>query len=36
MWTSFLEGVTTLSGGAMSGGVDIDTQRVDDPFGDGT
>jgi hypothetical protein len=33
MWTSFLEGVTALSGGAMSGGVDIDTERVDDPFG---
>ena len=33
MWTSFLEGVTALSGGAISGGVDIDTQRVDDPFG---
>jgi Domain of unknown function (DUF1990) len=35
MWTSFLEGVTALSGGAMSGGVDIDTHRVDDPFGPG-
>jgi hypothetical protein len=33
MWTSFLEGVTALSGGAISGGVDIDTQRIDDPFG---
>lgn len=35
MWISFLEGVTALSGGTMSGGVDIDTQRVDDPFGPG-
>jgi hypothetical protein len=35
MWTSFLEGVTALSGGAMTGGVDIDTRRVDDPFGPG-
>ena len=33
MWTSFLEGVTALSGGAISGGVDIDTERIDDPFG---
>ena len=33
MWTSFLEGVTALAGGAISGGVDIDTQRIDDPFG---
>lgn len=33
MWISFLEGVTALSGGTMSGGVDIDTQRIDDPFG---
>jgi Domain of unknown function (DUF1990) len=33
MWTSFLEGVIALSGGAMSGGVHIDTQRVEDPFG---
>ena len=33
MWTSFLEGVTALSGGAMSGGVYIDTQRVEAPFG---
>jgi hypothetical protein len=35
MWISFLEGVTALSGGTMSGGVDIDTQRIDDPFGRG-
>ena len=33
MWTSFLEGVIALSGGTMSGGVDIDTQRVEEPFG---
>jgi hypothetical protein len=33
MWTSFLEGVIALSGGTMSGGVDIDTQRVEAPFG---
>ncbi|MGH2892399.1 MAG: DUF1990 family protein, partial [Solirubrobacteraceae bacterium] len=33
MWTSFLEGIAALSGGAMSGGVDIDTQRVETPFG---
>jgi hypothetical protein len=32
MWTSFLEGATALAGGTMSGGVDIDTQRVEDPF----
>jgi Domain of unknown function (DUF1990) len=32
MWTSFLEGVTALSGGRMSGGVTIDTQRVESPF----
>ena len=33
MWTSFLEGVTALSGGTMSGGVTIDTRRVETPFG---
>ncbi len=33
MWTSFLERVIVLSSGRMSGGVDIDTQRVEDPFG---
>jgi hypothetical protein len=33
MWTSFLEGVTALSGGTMSGGVTIDTRRVEAPFG---
>lgn len=34
MWISFLEGVTALSGGRMTGGIDIDTRRVDDAFGD--
>src|SRR5215210_3805722 len=28
MWTSMLEGVARLSGGRMTGGVDIDTRRV--------
>jgi hypothetical protein len=28
MWISFLEGVVSLSGGRMTGGVDIDTHRV--------
>jgi hypothetical protein len=32
MWASFLEGTIGLSGGAMSGGIHIDTQRVEDPF----
>jgi hypothetical protein len=32
MWISFLEGVTALSGGRMTGGIDIDTRRVDDAF----
>ena len=34
MWTSFLEGVTALSKGKMSGGVTIHTDRVEDPFGE--
>jgi hypothetical protein len=34
MWTSFLEGVTSLAGGRMSGGVTIETERVEHPFGD--
>ncbi len=29
MWVSFLEGVVRLSGGRMTGGVDIDTRRVE-------
>jgi hypothetical protein len=32
MWISFLEGVSELAGGRMTGGIDIDTRRVDDPF----
>jgi hypothetical protein len=32
MWVSFLEGVSRLAGGRMTGGVDIDTRRVEDPF----
>jgi hypothetical protein len=32
MWTSFLEGVIALAGGRMTGGVDIDTRRIEDPF----
>lgn len=32
MWISFLEGVVSLSGGRMTGGVDIDTRRVEPPF----
>jgi hypothetical protein len=31
MWTSFLEQVTLLAGGRMSGGIEIVTRRVDDP-----
>ena len=31
MWVSFLEGVVALSEGEMSGGVDIDTRRVEMP-----
>jgi uncharacterized protein (UPF0548 family) len=31
MWTSFLERVVRLAGGRMTGGVDIDTRRVDQP-----
>ncbi len=30
MWISFLEGVVALSGGRMTGGVDLDTRRVED------
>ena len=35
MWTSFLERVTALSGGRMTGGITIDTRRVESPFGAG-
>jgi hypothetical protein len=30
MWTSFLEGVVSLSGGRMTGGIDIHTRRVEE------
>jgi uncharacterized protein DUF1990 len=30
MWISFLEGVAKLSRGAIDGGIDIDTRRIDD------
>jgi hypothetical protein len=33
MWVSFLEGVVALSGGRITGGVEIDTSQVDSPFG---
>jgi hypothetical protein len=33
MWVSFLEGVVKLSGGRMTGGVEIDTRRIERPFG---
>ena len=33
MWISFLEGIVSLSGGRMTGGIEIDTRRVEDPFG---
>ena len=33
MWVSFLEGVVDLSGGRMTGGVAIDTRRIENPFG---
>jgi hypothetical protein len=32
MWISFLEGVVKISGGRMTGGVDIDTRRIEDGF----
>ncbi len=32
MWISFLEGVVSLSGGRMTGGIDIDTRRIDGYF----
>jgi Domain of unknown function (DUF1990) len=31
MWISFLEGVVTLTGGRMTGGVEIHTHRVEEP-----
>lgn len=30
MWISFLEGVVTMSGGRMTGGIEVDTRRVED------
>ena len=33
MWISFLEGVVALTGGRMTGGIDIDTRRIDDGVG---
>jgi hypothetical protein len=33
MWISFLEGVVALSGGRMTGGIRIDTRRVENGYG---
>ncbi len=33
MWISFLERVVSLSGGRMTGGIDVDTRRVEQGFG---
>jgi len=33
MWTSFLERVVTVSGGRLSGGIDVETRTVDDAEG---
>jgi Domain of unknown function (DUF1990) len=33
MWTSFLERVASLSGGRLTGGIEIRTRRVDEPDG---
>ena len=33
MWISFLEGVVKLSGGQMTGGVTIETERIEEPDG---
>ena len=32
MWISFLEGVVSLSGGRMTGGIEIDTRRIADGY----
>jgi uncharacterized protein (UPF0548 family) len=32
MWVSFLEGVTRLAGGRMTGGIDVLTWRIEDPL----
>ena len=29
MWISFLERVVTLAGGRMSGGIEMDTERIE-------
>jgi hypothetical protein len=31
MWTSYLERIARLAGGRMTGGIDIETRRVDEP-----
>ncbi len=33
MWITFLEGVVSLSGGRMTGGIDVDTRRIEAGFG---
>jgi hypothetical protein len=33
MWISFLEGVVSMSGGRMTGGIHIDTRRVENGYG---
>jgi hypothetical protein len=35
MWTSYLERVARVAGGRMTGGVDIETRRVDEAMGTG-
>ena len=32
MWISFLEGVVAMSGGRMTGGIDIDTRRIENGY----
>jgi hypothetical protein len=32
MWISFLEGAAKVAGGRMTGGVEIDTRLIEDPF----
>jgi hypothetical protein len=32
MWISFLEGAVALAGGRMTGGVEIETRRIENPF----
>ena len=34
MWISFLEGVVSLSEGRMTGGIEIETSRVEHGFGE--